>query len=387
MTDDYTATSICKYCEYFYDNHEHTKLWCGKKGYGVLSDAYSCPDFKPDKEKLENSQKKEQDSLEIISVKEAIERGVPEIKYIIDPFLRQGGITIIGGEPASKKSLLAMLMCVCVVKGEKLFNRFETKQKRVMYLDFENGYAVLVNRFHSLLFGNFAGNKENTEHIFLSVFNDIKLDDSKRAIPILNELDERYKPDVFICDSLVRCMEGDEDRSSDVRRVFDNLKEFLAKDKSFIILHHTRKGDSKGMNALRGSSDLGGMAEIVLMLKASNDFTHVEIAKHRHIGIDSSSKWGFMIDKECFGEDSKFLKLKYFENDPNDQDAISQCYDDLEALLQDNYKTYDKVRSKGLWEAMDKIGHKKWAFSEALKKIQTNEILRFGGKKGLWEVT
>ncbi len=326
--------------------------------------------------------------LELITVKHAIENGVPEIKYIIDPFVREGGLTIIGGEPGCKKSMLAQYLSICIAKGKIAFDKFKIQQRKVCYLDFENGYIVMVNRFNSLLHGNFTGNKEFMEDVTLSVFNDIKLDNSNSKISIRKIIDQT-NADVFIIDSLVRCMEGEEDKATDVRKVFDNLKDFMAEGKTFVILHHTRKENNRGMSGLRGSSDLGGMAEIVLMLSSTKEgnFTYCTMAKHRHLGIDNSNKWGFMIDDELFGEGSNYIKLKYFDVSPEDKTKFDACLEELEQWIDENYSCNEIFKTDAANKAMDKLGgYNRVMVADCIKKHLTNSIIKKTEKRGFYEV-
>lgn len=381
-------TMKCKNCKSLVidENSDCRCIEFGKK----TTLEYTCPRFEEGEneyqKELKKLEKKKEDDIDLTNLKEYFEKGVPKIEYILDPFIRKGGITIIGGEPGTKKSLLSMLISLCICKGEKLFDKFEVKKGKVIYLDYENGEIVLVNRFHSLLYGNFKGNKKDTENILLSVFDDLKLD-GPDTIEKLYKIDEKYNPDIYIFDSLVRCMEGDEDKSTDVRKVFDNLKYFMSKGKSIIILHHTNKSKQKGMNALRGSSDLGGMAEIVMMLESSNNFTYVKLVKHRHLGLESTENWGFMIDDTIFKDSEKFLKLKYFESNPDDKDAITKCFEDFKDWLNRTYSSNDEIRSNKILESMDKhYGHKKNTVYKALDIAVNERFIEKTVKRGIWVV-
>lgn len=326
--------------------------------------------------------------MEILNVAEALKQGIPEIKYIIDPLLRKGGITIIGGEPGAKKSLLAMMMGISIAKGVSLFDKYEVSPCKVMYLDFENGLAVMLNRFQSLINGTFVGDDSGLDNVSLGIFYDLKFDDDK-CLPILRYLIGQTKAEVFIIDSLVRTLKGDEDKSSDIRKIFDYLKHLLKEDISFIIVHHTRKDNKRGMSGLRGSGDLGGFPDAVLMLDPKGDagqYTNVTLEKHRHLGVSACNDWGFLVDDVSF-EREQYLKLVHYDKCPDDQTKSEQCYHDLLEWIDKTYASGNEFKTGAAAAAMDKLGgYSRIMVSDRLKLLHSKKIIEKQEKQGYWRV-
>jgi DNA-binding PadR family transcriptional regulator len=153
--------------------------------------------------------------------------------------------------------------------------------------------------------------------------------DSEIGAKTLRELCEKFDAHLVIIDSLVRCMVGEEDKSDNVRKIFDNIKKFCMSgrnDLCFIIIHHTIKGFA-GKNSvsplasLRGSSDLGAFCNVVLMFskiettKEGGAFA-VNVAKSRW--IDRNVFPDFVIDgndmKEGEEKTGIFFSFSDFQN-------------------------------------------------------------------------
>ncbi len=359
--------------EHWKNEHDQYKIFTYDKAYKYV---------------LENrkEKKKETQEIEIFNVSETLEKGIPEISYDIDMILREGGLTYIAGEPGTKKTFLAILMSMCIAKGKLLFNKFEVKKKRVCYIDCENGQIVLLNRYKNLILGEFQDNHTDIDKIDYLAFPDLKLD-LDTAEEQIGEIIEKTGAEIIILDSLVRLMEGEEDKSKDVRKVFDNLKKFMAQGKSFIILHHVGKAsNNQGMNKLRGSSDLGGMAEIILLLRNEGEYTKVSIAKHRHLGLDAFEPFSFKLEKP-FGENSNPIKLTHFERSPEEKNKLQECYQDLIQWIDQNYKTGEIFRSQKALKEMDKLGgHSRNIFYLSIIKLKNDKIIKRGDVQGKWEV-
>ena len=219
--------------------------------------------------------------------------------------------------------------------------------------------------------------------MFVSIFNNFKLDDT-RGIKQLKLLIDIHKPKLIIFDSMVRCMIGEEDKSKDVRVIFDNLKPLLNEytDICFVMLHHTTKGATKrkGMDALRGSGDFAAFSDIIMMFNATSPgFVDIDIVKNRH--IDRALLPGFTIKIETDEEEN--LKLSYLEQNPDAKNSIDEC----KADIQDWYSNEKlmQFKSKQVTRVMIEQGNTKNAVYSALKLLEEgHQIVK--QKRGSWEV-
>lgn len=218
-------------------------------------------------------------------VANTIAEGVPPIKWRIENLLTTNGIVIIASPPKQFKTFVAIQAAISISNGTSFLDKFPTTKGVVLYIDEENGEANLIRRFKQL-----ADGEETTvpDTVFYTSFESIKLDTTKGAL-MVEELILAYRPDVVFLDSMVRFMEGDEDRSSDVRIVFENLKKLLARfSVSFFILHHTRKGNgtkTKSLDDLRGSSDFGAFADAIIGVEAHDRGFLFRVIANRHVGL------------------------------------------------------------------------------------------------------
>jgi len=216
----------------------------------------------------------------------------------------------------------------------------------------------------------------------VSIFNGFKIDEPVGIKQIKLLIDE-YKPKIIIFDSMVRCMVGEEDKSRDVRKIFDNLKSVLVEhpDICFLILHHTTKGANrrKGIDALRGSGDFAAFADVILMFNQNDGFVEVDVVKNRH--IDRALLSGFVIKFETI--DEEYLKLNYLEANPDTLSAIEECVSDIKNW----YNTEQKVvfRSRLVLSEMKKLGYAKNCTYSALKVLEKRRDIS-KQKRALWEV-
>ncbi len=195
-----------------------------------------------------------------ISAKELYDSDIEKPSWLIENIISKGGITLLIGAPKSSKSWLALNMGVCVAKGNDFLDKFPVKQGKVLYIDEENGSQFMKDRYMRMIKG--LEINENLPIDFM-IYKDIKLDTDSPKILLENYIKE-HRPKLVICDSMVRFMIGDENSATDVRRVFDNLKQLKETyGVAFLLLHHTTKAG----NDARGSGDWKGMIDDMFLCK------------------------------------------------------------------------------------------------------------------------
>ena len=166
-------------------------------------------------------EKEEENGIETLApLSDLLSKPIPPIEWLVDRIMVKGGITIFAGEPKSGKTFLAQVLALCLVEGKPFMDVFQTKPCRVLYIDEENGTLFVLNRFKSLVAA--LGAPQKLDELIVGINNDVKLDTQDTSK--LYELVSKYTPDVVIIDSIVRCMVGDEDRATDVRKVFETSR-------------------------------------------------------------------------------------------------------------------------------------------------------------------
>lgn len=399
MTDDdksFTDTAYCFNCKYFDESQliennpgklKSTLFTCeSHQSYQNPKDHCSLFDASPSqlsyeewlqRKKFTSTKTQEELDLPIITLKDRLNQGVPEIIWCVEKVLREGGITIFGGAPSSYKSFAAMELALSVAAGKDFLAQFETKKSPVLYVDEENGDVALTLRFDKLMRGK--GLKlDDVGAVHLSVFNNLKLDEHDSSLR-LKSLIERTGSKVIIIDSICRVMVGEEDKSKDVRRIFDTIKDVLIEypDVSFLLLHHITKSNSKGMNSLRGSGDFAGFADVVLIFSGGGGYADVEAAKNRH--IDLSQFPPFLVKPVDEGQSLKLLWLPAEQADT----LVDKCCDCLSewfvTMKMSFFKRKDAVKFA---EAQN---FKLSVINSAMKLLAKKRVIHREGR-GLWKV-
>lgn len=197
--------------------------------------------------------------VKYITAEELYESDVEEPEWLIDKIVSKKGITMFAGEQATSKSLLSLHIACCIATGTPVLGEFPTKKGRVLYIDEENREIGMKDRYVRVIKG--LENKNYKLDIDFMICKNIKLDDTL-MIAALDEYIKERKPDLIICDSMVRMMTKDEDKAKDVRKVFDVIKNL---DTAWLLLHHMRKGGNS-IKDIRGSGDFVNMCDNVFNL-------------------------------------------------------------------------------------------------------------------------
>ena len=184
-------------------------------------------------------------------------QNAPPIRFAIEGFLQEDGITAIGAPPENAKTLTMLAMARALLEGGKLFHHFQVNRiaDRVLYLIPECGISPFVHRLRLFRLMDYI----RDQRLFcrtLSASGRLSLKDP--------QLHEAVKgADVFL-DTAVRFMEGDENSSE--QREFAELLFNLqrAGARTITAAHHSPKSFGKDNymaleNVLRGSGDIGAM--------------------------------------------------------------------------------------------------------------------------------
>lgn len=293
-------------------------------------DVYVCRVPMPDREdditnfleKFENKQIKKEKLLEIINKAEILElsttlkeRGfenifignfedflledIPEIEYLIDPYVFKGGLTEVGGVKGSHKSFFVTQMALYYASGVSPFltGNIETPGK-VLLIQQEISMGFMKKRLmQMILSGSFF-----TEKRFFPVTT------TAQQLKLLNQNDydlirrwiDDYKPDILVLDPLSSFNTTEENMSKDMAKIVNRLSELKATyNLGLVITHHFSSKRNPNDPAapveagawFRGHTVLSDAADILICLhrlpgqrenpnlpKAYEDYNLVEIA-------------------------------------------------------------------------------------------------------------
>lgn len=252
--------------------------------------------------------------------------GIPEIEWHIWRILPKRGITFLGGASGSYKTWAAMHLALSVAQGKEFLFKYPAYKARVLYLDEENGDISLFTRFQLLAEG--YGLERPFDNLHVATFSGMKLD-MEDHMETLDQYIEDNNIKVVVIDSMVRCMIGQEDKATEVRLVFDNLKSMMEKrtELSFVLLHHTKKG-AKGMDALRGSGDFAAFADIIFMFNPihKKKIVEVDVVKHRHLDLSTFQTMNFEINNP---ESGGITLAATNDEGGAEADAVKECAEEM----------------------------------------------------------
>lgn len=187
---------------------------------------------------------------------------LPALRYVVDQLLPQG-LHILAGAPKIGKSWLALWLCLCVAKGEKVWD-FETRQGSVLYLCLEDSYARVQRRLlqisedapADLRFANLSerigGGLESQLSDFLSEY-------PKTVLVAIDTLQK------------VRGCTADSNPYANDYRDISALKALADQHGiAILLIHHLRKmRDDDPLNMISGTTGIIGATDSSFVLKPS----------------------------------------------------------------------------------------------------------------------
>ena len=230
---------------------------------------------------------------------------LPPIRFVVDKLLPQG-LHILAGAPKVGKSWLALWLCLCVAKGEPVWN-FPTLRGGVLYLCLEDSYSRIQNRLLDIT------DNAPADLYFATV--------SEKLHSGLEEQIEGFlgaHPDtaLVVIDTLQRIRAaGNEPNpyASDYRDI-GVLKALADQHRiAVLLIHHLRKmNDDDPMNMISGTTGLSGATDSNFVLRRS---------KRRE---NTATLY-------CTGRDISYRELSLeFDNESHVWNLLSDDYGDVE---------------------------------------------------------
>jgi hypothetical protein len=210
--------------------------------------------------------------ITIIQASEALEPQEP-IKWIVDSLIAEETVTLLVGEPGSKKTYAATEMGVNVSQGRDFIGK-KTLPVNVLYIDEEMGEREMKRRLGAVMRGNFSPPDIPLSFISLARF-DLRVPGD---VALLSTAILDYKAGLVIIDTLANVMPGaDENSVKDVQPVFMALRK-IAVDTScaVVVIHHTNKA-----GGYRGSSAMKGEVDLMLMVESAPDSEFVKFRSEK----------------------------------------------------------------------------------------------------------
>ena len=219
--------------------------------------------------------------LHRIDIERALSGEYPAKPWLIKRFLPQEGLLLWQGLPASRKSLIALYLSICLASG-KQFAGLDVKTSNVIYLAYEDETPVLAGRIkrlrESIELNNFQieSFKKNC-NIFdcvgklspLIEDNDGSLHVSLTIQNFIQSQLAKDMPNVVVVDTASRALLGiNENDNSEMGLAIHALEEFIRKHNiCLILIHHLGKSvNDVALYSGRGASVLPASARAVVSL-------------------------------------------------------------------------------------------------------------------------
>ena len=186
------------------------------------------------------------------------------ITFLADPYILQGGGTILYSPPGKGKSYTGMLMAVAIDSGNSTF--WPVNQKRVAFINLERSARSIARRLECV---NLAlGEDPNRELICInqrgSSLGDIR--------DIIRKCIDRYSIDCIILDSISRAAQGDLNENRSTNALIDTLNSLC---ETWLALAHTPRSDS---SHVYGSVHFEAGADIMLRMMSEESPNRLGIA-------------------------------------------------------------------------------------------------------------
>lgn len=195
--------------------------------------------------------------------------------WVVDRWARRGDITMIGGLPKDGKTWIMLAIVRAMLTGTKLFGHFNVEPSdRVVYLIPEAGIAAIKRRLEKMRLLEFV--KEGRLFVM------------PRSIAMVRKLDDlRIREaakgaDVFL-DTAIRFIEGDENKSVEVKIFSENCLDLATVARTVWAAHHAPKSFAEATtmsleNMLRGSGDLAAMISNAFgIAKVNKETTEIHV--------------------------------------------------------------------------------------------------------------
>lgn len=203
-------------------------------------------------------------NFELLTAKQLYDLNIPPIQYLVEDLILDEGITYLVGPPGSFKTNLMLYIAKQGAMGKDVFDFKTNKVFDTLWIDEENGKRRTRTCLHKLI-----DDKEIVDvdrNLVFSCITGFRID--KPFTTSLIQLLEKRKFNVIVIDNIARCLIGSERDEQDVAKVHNLLKPITEKyNVSFIIIHHTRKGDPNSLEDISGSRDFGGQCDRAFIIK------------------------------------------------------------------------------------------------------------------------
>lgn len=173
-----------------------------------------------------------------ISIEELCKKEFPAMQWVVENMFARKTINQVSAQPNQGKTWVVLHMAICIAKGEKVFDKFNTEKQGVMIVNEEDPEELLQDRFKMLL------DEPSGIPIYLHIENGIMLED-ETVDTLIQEMKDNHCGTI-IFDSLSVIHDADENSSTEMNVVFRQMKRFTREGFTVIFTNHHRKKSRGG---------------------------------------------------------------------------------------------------------------------------------------------
>ena len=201
-----------------------------------------------------------------MSFSELMSKEFPKARYVVEPFFEAGTVNMVSAPPNTWKSWLLFYFSAHIAGGTNVLNKFATEKSKVMIINEEDSYRAVQDRFKLL------GITDITLPMYFRIAQGSKIE-KKFIDEVILELKEKDITTV-IFDSLRAMHDAEENDSTEMQKILDQLKRIAREGITVIFTHHHRKKSAFTKNddaeASRGSSAINAAVSGHISLDEDN---------------------------------------------------------------------------------------------------------------------
>lgn len=204
----------------------------------------------------------------VVSANSYIDVPRPSLSWLVPSYVPSPGLVLLIGEPKAGKSFLGLQVALSVAGGTPFLGQ-PVASAPVLYLQFDTSETVWRERLSHLR----SSGVTLPNNLFM-----IHPDDQPTRTNVLTHETqamlksalEACNPKLVVVDVLRECHSADEQDSTSMKQVGDQLMTLFA-GRTILLIHHTVKlyenyGTPSPINAARGSSYITGKADAIWLL-------------------------------------------------------------------------------------------------------------------------
>ncbi len=207
-------------------------------------------------------------AVEPLDLAELLQGELPELDWLVEPIILEGGLTTLYSAPGKGKSLLSLLVAAGIASGEEVADTPSGTPRRVVYLDLEMRELDVKDRLLSMGYGpehpRFAKLADHLAYFSLPALPPL---DTLQGGEALQRIVNDHAPELVVVDTLSRVVEGAENDADTYLRLGRHTEQMLKRHGvACLHLDHLGKDESKGA---RGSSAKAGTPDLAWKLTSS----------------------------------------------------------------------------------------------------------------------